>query len=219
MFFAALLLFVIVTMFFLGIFACKGKKIATVSLGQKYFFLVRDCSTLTASVVAGDSYLAGGAGYLIEKEDAVALACYYKKTDATFVESTMSAKGVEVRVLEREAEDFTLSGKNAAEKPRLEANAKAVDELSRMLYETANGLERSSVSQEEARAALEGVSKSLSGLATENGEGAYALWNVSLRRAMRRCRELAAGIMFAKDLRYLQIELCFMVLNMNEYFA
>lgn len=219
LFFAAVFLFFIAVGVFIGVFQWKGRKIATAELGQEYFFLVRDCDTLTAGVVAGDSYLAGGAGYLLEKENAVVLACYYKKTDAEFVEGAMSAKGVEVRVLSREAEDLTLNGKKAAEKSRVEANASTVDEISHILYDTANGLERSSVTQEAARAALSGVVKSLSGLATDNGEGVYALWNVELRRAMRRGRELASGILYSKDLRYLQIELCFAVLNMKEYFS
>lgn len=218
-FIAALILFVIVVGIFLAIFQWKGKKRATVELGQEYFFLVRDCDSLTAGVVAGDSYLAGGAGYLLEKENVVVLACYYKKTDAEFVEGTMSAKGVEVRVLSREAEDFTLTGKRASERARAEANAKTVDEVSHILYDTANGLERSSVTQEGARAAVTGALQSLNGLATDNGEGVYALWNVELRRAARRARELSTGILFSKDLRYLQIELCFLVLNMREYFA
>ncbi len=217
-FFAALLLFMIVIGIFLAVFQCKGKKTATVSLGQKYFFLVRDCDTLTAGVVAGDSYLAGGAGYLLEEEDAVVLACYYKKTDATFVEGTMSANGVEVRVLEREAKDFYLNGKKAEAKGLIEANAQTLDEISRILYDAANGLERSSVTQEGARAAVTGAVKSLGGLLTENGEGTFALWNVVLRRAMRRGREIAAGILFSKDLRYLQIELCLAVLSIGEYF-
>lgn len=218
LFFATVFFFFIAVGIFVGVFQWRGRAIATVELDREYFFLVRECDTPTAGAVAGDSYLAGGAGYLLESENVVVLACYYKKTDAEFVKETMSAKGVETRVLTRKADNFSLHGKRAKEKSRIRDNATTVDSLAHILYDAANGLERSSLSQNAARTAVEGVVKSLSGLATGNGEGIYALWNVELRRAMRRGKEIAAGILFAKDLRYLQIQLCFDVLGISDYF-
>ena len=131
----------------------------------------------------------------------------------------MSAKGVEVRVLEREAKPFSVSGKCAENAARIRDNAATVDSLARLLFDTANNLERVAVTQEEARAALTGVVQGLSGLASDNGEGVFSLWNLELRRAARKGKELREGILFAKDLRYLQIQLLLSVLSFPEYFS
>ncbi len=219
MFFASVFLFFLAVGVFIGVFQWQGRAIATVDFRAEYHFLLRDCGALTADVAAGDSYLAGGAGYLLESEDAVVLACYYKKTDAEFVQEAMAAKGVETRVFSRETKRFTLSGKRAAEGARVEANAATLDSCARLLFDTANGLERAGIGQSEARAAVEGVISSLSGLASENGGDMYTLWNAELYRAARRGRELVSGILFAKDLRYLQIELVFSILSLGDYFA
>ena len=213
----AMFLFILTLALFVGVFAWDGRAYAEVKLDVTYYFLVRDCDTATAGAVAGEAYLSGGAGYLLDNEDAVVLACYYKETDATFVRGTMSEKGIAVRVLTYKMRTFSLSGKNTQEKARIEANAKTVDAASRILYDTANGLERTDISQEEARAAVKGVVASLSGLTAGNEGSFYDLWNIALLRAERRGRELAEGILFAKDLRYLQIELCMAVLRLSDY--
>ena len=56
-FFAAVFLFFIALSIFIGVFACKGRPIATVSFSARYYFLVRDCESTTAAAVAGESYL------------------------------------------------------------------------------------------------------------------------------------------------------------------
>lgn len=215
----AIFLFILTLAVFVGVFEWNGRAYAEVKVDLTYYFLVRDCDVTTAGAVAGESYLSGGAGFLLENEDAVVLACYYKEGDATLIEGTMSAKGLHVRILARSIRGFSLSGDRAKESARIEANARTVDSVSRILYDTANSLERTDISQDEARAALKGVVGSIAGLASENAGKTYALWNVELLRAERRAKELAEGILFAKDLRYLQIQLCVAVLRIADYFA
>jgi len=88
------------------------------------------------------------------------------------------------------------------------------------LYDTANALERTEYGQEEARVALSGVLKVIKGLREENAAIAtlYDVWNAELLRAERKAIEIYSGILFAKDIRYLQVQLCFTVLNLNRYF-
>ncbi|MBR7186700.1 MAG: hypothetical protein IKD43_04360 [Clostridia bacterium] len=216
---AALFLFILTLSFFVGIFAWNGRTYTTLELKLTYHFLVRDCGVTTSGAVAGESYLAGGAGYLIEKENAVALACYYQKADAEFVRGTMSENGVLTRVLTLQTDRFALEGDWGTERANIEANAKTVDSLTRILFETANGLDRVEISQDAARAAVSGVVSSLGGLSAGNAHSCYDLWNVELLRAQRKGREIAEGIVFAKDLRYLQIQLCMAVLHLADYFA
>lgn len=216
---AAVFLFLTILCLFVGVFQWSGKTDRRVQAGLRYYFLVRDCSSATAGAVAGESYLAGGAGYLLESENAVVLACYYREEDAAAVAKNMAEKGVETRVLTQSSADFSLSDRNAGERDRVRSNAKTLDSLSRILFDAANGLERAEYTQEEARAALEGVSASLEGLVSRNEGELYRLWNVELSRAARRGRELSEGLLFSKDLRYLQVSLCFTALRLSDYFG
>lgn len=220
-FLAAVAGFLVTLCLFIGLFWWYGRGYARVSLDVTYYFLVRDCEDTTASAVAGQVYLAGGAGYLLEKggESAVVLACYFKETDADFVRETMSEKGVETQILALSGAEFTLNGDKSSERNRIVSNAATVETCAQILYDTANGLERTDLSQDEARAAVRGAVASLKGLRLENSDGFYESWNYALYDAEKRGTEIAEGILFAKDLRYLQVELCMMIVSANEYFT
>lgn len=219
-FFAILAIFTVIVCAFVGIMWWSGRDYARVSLTQEYWFLVRDCEETTSAAVVVNTYLSGGAGYLIETdgEQTVVLACYYSEVSAQSVQRIMENKGVETRVVKYAPEDFELNGGNASLKTLIESNAETVDTCARILYDTANGLERSELSQEEARAALRGAVSSLKGLREGNTKSDFGLWNTALSSAERRGREIASGIIFAKDLRYMQVQLCFSVSNMGEFF-
>ncbi len=218
-FFAAVFIFFIAVSVLIGVFAYRGRDIATVSLSKRYYFLIRDCESTTAGAVAGESYFAGGAGFLLESENAVVLAGYYSESDAAFVEGTMSAKGVPVRVLMKELSPFAVNGEAASCAQRIEACGEVMDDAARLLFDAANGLERNTLSQEGARAAVLGAAQSLAGLVRGNEGAAFSLLNPELSRIGQRARELSAGILFAKDLRYLQVKLLFTVLGLDGYFA
>ena len=215
----ALAIFLFTVCAFVGIFWWNGRAYAKVSLEEKYFLLVQECEDTTASVVAGQIYSSGGAGYLLDTGDLVALACYFSERDAEFVKGVMEEKGVVTRVVEISPKDFSLNGKRAQERAHITANANTADTCARILYDTANGLERTELSQDEARAALTGVVKSLKGLRESNKGDLYGLWNAALYEAERQGREVAAGILFAKDLRYIQIRLCLAIAGIGNYFA
>ena len=217
-FFTVLAVFLFTVCLFVGVFWWYGRDYARVSLGKEYYFLVRDCEDTTASAVAGQVYLSGGAGYLLG-EDAVVLSCYFKKTDAERVQGSMTEKGLETRILALKTEEFTLSGDKARYLSRVEANADTVETCARVLYDTANSLERTDISQDEARAAVKGVVSALKGLRQGNEDSFFELWNHALSNAERRGKELTEGILFAKDLRYLQVEFCIAILSSDRYFG
>lgn len=219
-FLAVLAVFILCVSLFVGVFWWNGREYAGVSLSQTYYFLVRDCEDTTASAVAGEVYFSGGAGYLLETggKNSVVLACYFSQVTAESVRRTVTEKGVEARVLALSPERFSLNGKSAAQARRIEMNAETADTCAHILYDTANALERTEYSQEEARAAVRGVVKALKGLRIGNGEKGYSEWNAALASAERKGTEIAEGIVFAKDLRYLQTQLCFSVVNIADYF-
>lgn len=218
---AVLIAFLVTVGLFFGVFWWYGRDYARISLDKKYYFLVQDCEDATASAVAGQVYLSGGAGFLLESEgkSAVVLSCYFKITDGERIQGMMSEKGVETRLLTLATQDFTLDGGSAQYKTRVEDNAETVETCARILFETANGLERTDLSQDEARAAVRGVVTTLKGLEKSNKGGFFDAWNRQLISSQRRGEEIASGILFAKDLRYLQVELCLGIVKMDELFG
>lgn len=220
-FVAVLAMFLFVVALFAGVFFWQSKKSVRVNAEREYYFLVRDCEDTTASAVAGQVYLSGGAGYLLETggESCVVLAGYFRIEDAERVKSTMEENEISARVLTLRMEDFFLEGEAAEQKEQVEGNLETVETCARILYDTANGLERTSLSQEEARSAVRGVTKSLKGLRGQNSAALFSRWNAELSAAERRGAEICEGILFAKDLRYLQVQLLMAVLSAEAEFS
>ena len=220
-FLAALAVFLLTVAVFVGVFFWYGRDRARVSCDKEYYFLVQDCETTTAAAVAGQVYLAGGAGYSLETagQSCVVLACYFRVTDAERVQRAMAEKEITVRILTLRSSDFVLEGQNSALKGRVEGNLETAEACARILFDAANGLERAELSQEEARAAVRGTTKALKGLREENSAGLFDHWNVLLTSAAKRGEEIADGILFSKDLRYLQTELCLAIVNAESYFG
>ena len=212
-------LFVSVTAGLMLFVVLGGGGYARVSFSKDYYFLVKDCEKTTVTAVAGDVYSSGGAGYLLESDNAVAIACYFKEASARSVQKNLEAQGTETRLLVCTPDDLVLRGRKSGYQKRIESNLETVDTLAHILYDTANGLERSELSQKEAKAALSGVTASLKGLLSENTEDVFALWNASLKGTARLGEEAGEGLLFAKDLRYIQIRLCLAISNIENYFS
>lgn len=219
-FFAAVLVFVFSICLFVGIFWWNSRAAETFTRNTSYYFLVRSCEDTTASAVVGEVYFSGGAGYLLEDGKAVVLACYFSEETANSVREGLQEKGVETQILKRTLGEIELNGDVAEAKKRIAANVETLETCALILYDTANALERTEYGQEEARVALSGVLKVIKGLREENAAIAtlYDVWNAELLRAERKAIEIYSGILFAKDIRYLQVQLCFTVLNLNRYF-
>lgn len=219
-FFAAIALFaVLLCLFIVFLFWC-GRDYARVKFTQKYWLLVRECEETTASAIVGESYVLGGAGNLVEVngERVVALSCYYSERDADLVRRGMESKGVVTQVIPLVPDDLELKGDRVSAQTRILANAETADACAKILYDTANGLERTECSQEEARAALKGVISSLRGLQDGNEGKIYSLWNAAIGNVRKRGEETVQGILFARDLRYLQVQLCIAITNVKNYF-
>lgn len=199
----------------------NGRAYARVSLSHTYYLLVRACEEETAVSVSTQVYLAGGAGYLIETggKNCVVLSGYKKERDAQFVQRVMEQKDVVTQIIAAECGDFVLAGGDAAYAERIKENAATLDSNIWLLYDIANGLERSEISQETARAGVRGVVSSVGGLRQNNEGGIFDRWNSVLLAAERKGREIASGIIFAKDVRYLQVQLIAANVAAEEFFT
>lgn len=201
---------------FLVLVIYTGRAHAEVSLDIEYYFLVRSCEDSTSAAVVGEVYAAGGAGYL--DGDSVVLACYYTKADARRVCSLMEQKGEKVSIAFRELKSLELRGKDVSYGDRIEAAAKTAGSVARLLYDTANGLETGTLSQSSAKSNLKGAADALDGLISLNGEGIFERWNRALYAVASDVRGKSGGILFAKDVRFLQVSLCYALLGMERDF-
>lgn len=215
----ALVIFIGMTAGLVLFVAIGGQGYARVNFSKEYYFLVKDAEETTVTAVSGDIYSAGGAGYFLEGDNAVAIACYFKETSAESVRKNLEEKGTEMRLIVKSSSDLVLRGSKCEYKKLIESNLETVDHFAHILYDTANGLERSELTQHEAKAALNGVVSSLRGLIASNEGDVFSLWNVALKEAERRGSELSEGLLFAKDLRYMQTMLCDKAVNFTNYFA
>ena len=215
----AIILFVGTTAGIVLFMTLGGQGYARVSFERDYYFLVKDCEETSVSAVAGAIYSSGGAGYYLSNDNAVAIACYFKEASAQSVKRNLEEKGTQTRLIVRSSSDLVLRGRKSGYKEQIQSNLETVDHLAHILYDTANGLERSELTQREAKAALSGVVSSLKGLIAGNEGGVFALWNVELKAAQRRGTEISDGLLFAKDLRYLQTMLCDKTVHLTNYFA
>lgn len=217
-FFAGVLLFVFVACLFVGIFTCAGRTEHAVSLGYDFYFLIKECESTTAGVIAGGVADSGGAGYLYG--DDVVLSVYFTESDACSVRDRLDERGVETRIKEVSCKEFMLRG-DASKRDLAISNGKTVYAIGKELYEIANRLERAECTQEEARKALNGAVAALKGLQreNENADGAlFSRWNAVLFSAARKGEEIATQIIFCKDVRYLEVQLFAALVDMGEYY-
>ena len=201
---------------FIALAVFTGRARADVRLGLDYYFLVKECEDSTSAAVVGEVYSSGGAGYLYG--DTVILACYYQKADARRVCSLMEARGEKVSVLCRSLDGITLRGEDAAFAEKVKNTASTAESVARLLYDTANALERGTADQKAAKGNVKGAADALEGLAAADSEPLFAKWDLAVRNVARAAREKSRDILFAKDVRYLQISLCCMLLDMGSYF-
>ncbi len=213
----SVLLFLASTLVLCAVFYLTSLDRATVSGTRQYYLLARVCEDTTASAVAGEVYHAGGAGYetAIEGKSVIVLAGYPDLHSATRVQNTLSEMGTETELFPVACAPFSLIGNQAKEAETISAHLRTLDSCINLLYDTANGLERGNLSQKEGKSALDGVRRALSGL-QENSPSQR--WKQALERYVRKSEELASGLVFSKDLRNLQVQLCLLNVRAKEYF-
>ena len=218
---AVIAIFTALVCLFVGVVYWGGRELVKVNVDFTYYFLIRDCEDSTAAAIVGQVYGSGGAGYLLREPsgDCVVIACYYTQGDAERVQTILQGKNVDAHVRKRSIGDFVLGRGSKEEAERIASGAQAADTCARLLYDTANGLERVETSQDEARAAVRGVAQSLRGLSSANGGKLYAQWNADMYSLAREAEEIANGILFAKDLRRIQVGICLAVLSLKDYFS
>ena len=127
-------------------------------------------------------------------------------------------RGIRGKGQKHRLDGITLRGEDAAFAEKVKNTASTAESVARLLYDTANALERGTADQKAAKGNVKGAADALEGLAAADSEPLFAKWDLAVRNVARAAREKSRDILFAKDVRYLQISLCCMLLDMGSYF-
>jgi hypothetical protein len=197
---------------YIGAIAARTKKF---TVDKTFYFLAEEAGE-SVSVFAQSVYNSGGAGYPYEADGKSysVLAAYNALEEAQTVADTMAAKGRETTVLPVTVGTFYFTTRAlAAEAEETEGVVTTVLQCADVLYSAANKLETGEYAQTEGRACIEGISLALNGLREEGSAGELLVCG------REKCAEIASGVVYAKDLRYLQIELIGGIIDLQKIYS
>ncbi|MBQ9081774.1 MAG: hypothetical protein IJY26_03985 [Clostridia bacterium] len=187
------------------------------SVNRTFYFLVLDAKEETVDVLSQDAYVGGGAGYAFTYKSAhyVALASYPSETQAKTVQDTLEKKGTQTKILPLELNTLYFTTKAQREnKAQIEGCVNTLLQCITLLYNTANGVDTVQYTQREARAIINELQAVFKELRQNSPPQTESL----LGGAERKCREITVGIVYAKDIRYLQLFLSEGLYNLQTVF-
>ncbi len=192
----------------------------TIVAAKPYYLLVKECNEQTVSASVGEVYSGGGAGIetSFDGKNFVVLAAYPHEDTAQKVQNQLLQKGETIGILALQGKEISLVGSEARLAQEICDNRNTVEGCIVLLYSLANELEKGTLSQERAKGILNGVVKTLEKQRVENGNN-FPVWNQAVQEVEQQGKEMAEGIVFAKDVRRLQIRLCMAMAKGEEMFV
>ena len=181
--------------------------IKTITLEKSFYFLVSKSTHVQAS--AQEIVQSGGAGYLLLQGERqyVAYSVYLSKTDGLKVQANVSSLGESVALVEKRAEKLYL--KSAAQRANIEKIQGAFNSLYGLLEVLDDEIARlsSGGTQESSKTVLEVLKKQFSFLGAAYKK-VFPAFSKVCEKATEDLFVILSDVIFARDLRYLQCELC-----------
>lgn len=195
-------------------------KTQVVDLTQSFYFLVSEEENATAA--AETISLSGGAGYVLTRGDAdyAVLSCYFTERDAKTVKDNLAAKKIPAAVLAESGGKLYL--KKNSEKRNAEKLAGCFNTMNsciHLLYDIGTRAETGEYTQQKLKRALEEVKGVLSCLSRENRGGVFTEISVCGAKAAEKLSEISRGVVYAKDIRYVQVYLSDCYLSLASKFS
>lgn len=195
--------------------SCSGGQMSYKS--QYYFVCYRITdNTVSASSLSSTVSSYGGAGYILhhKKNYYVTVSCYYQKRDAETVCASLKKRDLECSVLEIETNKYKL--KNSAKKDLqlFLGNLNTLNSLSLLAYEGANKLDTGEFSQNKAKEIIYSVQNGIKGLLKSNESNCFTN---GLNKIYAECEDKQRGFLMSKDLRYLQIAIVDLIINVKTF--
>ena len=193
--------------FFVGYFSVFCKRTKTFDLNRTYYLLCESSAEDRVETTAGIAYLSGAAGYVftLSGQEKVALAAYTNGADAEIVAAIQATKGKETQIVEVTLGTFYFTDREQASVfEEVRGEIVTLIACADAILTIANGLENGKYTQEEGKRLVQDVEGVLCSLAEEN---TTELTAELLQEGKEKCSETKSGILYAKDLRYLQLML------------
>lgn len=188
--------------------ACIGLRRTTVEVqtGKKFYFLV-DTSTHVEASTHGVQYV-GGAGYLLKKDGGacVAYSVYVKEENALRAKEGLLNNAKSVETLETPVGNMKIRRKDRDKAKALKGAMESLYGNICLIEGEIARLENGATQQSSARI-LKVLERNFAYLATNYAD----VYNAYAKRCLESAKilkEMQKGIIYAKDLRYLQCELC-----------
>ena len=205
----------VVAVLILGVcfISCSGGKLTYRS--AYYFVCYRICdNAFSASSLSSTVASYGGAGYILNYKDNffVTVSCYYKKTDAETVCESLKKRDLKCSVMEIKTEKYKIRGSAKKNSELYLGNFNTLNSLSSLAYECANGIDTGEFSQSKAKDVVASIKSSLKGLLKENTNNCFTN---DLNFLIAECDDKERGLLLSKDMRYLQIAMIDVIVNME----
>ena len=185
---------------------CVRRKTVEVQTGKDFYFLVDTSSHVEAST-HGVQYV-GGAGYLLEKDGGacVAYSVYVKEENALRAKEALLQNSKSVETVKTSVENMKIRRKDKDKAKALQGAMESLYGNICLLEAEIARLENGATQQSSARI-LAVLERNFEYLATNYAD----IYNAYAKRCLESARilsEMQKEIIYAKDLRYLQCELC-----------
>ena len=201
-----------------GYFAAISARTKDFTVDRTFYFLAVKAEAETAAVVSKSEYSYGGAGYTFTYDGVnyVGLASYNSESEARIIKEGLKNRGKETEIVELTVDTFYFTDRREVEK--YEETCGFVNtalQCADLLYATANGLDSGELTQEEARRVIEEI-RAVFSQAGEKGCAAVAEMTDA---GEKKCAGIVSGVIYAKDVRCLQMQISEGIYNLQKVFA
>jgi len=187
-----------------------------------YFLSTGNFDDLTsATVFADSSKIKGGAGYIYRKNKYnVLLSVYFEDKKAKLVQSTLQSKNDNAVIIALDFPAILHYRLESLAKERLLATIKAVENAIIGVYDISNGYDTEALTQRAVKEKLKELNTSLINEFEKNAaidefkkNKLLDFNNAVYKIALSLNEAMLAGDFEAKDLRFLNIDMCFMLMS------
>ena len=196
-------------------FSCSANKLTFKS--TFYFVCYRtEDNAVSASSISGAVSNYGGAGYILEYNDAffVTVACYYDDKDAKTVCESLKKRDMECEVVKISTDEYSVAGNSSSNNKLYLGNLNTLQSLTTLAYNCANAIDTGEYGQTQAKSVIADIRNTLNGLLTANADNCFS---GELRRLIAECDNVSEGYVYSKDLRRLQIAIADSIINIKLY--
>lgn len=154
-----------------------GTAITELYTDLNYYFVYqyKSDNAVSASSLSAATEGYGGAGYILsyDSEFYITVACYYDETSADSVCFNLKSCGMECEVLAVSVTEKSISRANSSNAELFSGNINTLDQIGKISYNLANGLDKTEITQSGAKDALNSIASALEGLYSSNADNCF----------------------------------------------